>query len=671
LNDARSIYEDLLQHDPNNADILHLLGALLVQSNNLSEGGVYLERAYSLAPGNAELCSNLGILRLLEGRLEEAQKYLRQAIELEPNLLKASIGLANVELARGQLNDSALLLSRVIRQAPNYGEAHYHLALTLERMGNKVEAVRHFHRSVSLDPANLKFRKGLVSSLKGFVPQVFEPGLDKVLIESFSFSGIDKQDLAAVTGHHLVLKHAGFSTDDKIRQNLLIDPLLIQLLTWTVNRNPILEPALVKARRGLLLHSDRLSLQVGERHDLMVALATQCINNSYVFAVSSDEATAIASIAHFLGQRLRDSARIGRTLEERILLFAMYRPLCSLRAANALAEWPLNTWPKSLQAIIQRTLLDPIEEAKIKDDLRMLAPIKDPISRAVSRQYEESPYPRWFQIREASPFDLEQRLRADYPNRLIPKFPNDPLEVLVPGCGTGRQPINLATAYRNSRIIAVDISQRSLSYAIRMAKRLKVENVEFLAGDILDLPLMGRKFWVVECCGVLHHMRDPKQGLHALTEVMHPGGVIKLALYSRVARQSIIKHRDGIQAGKISPTADEIRAYRNKVMSSYDVGDRGLCHNWPDFYDLDGCRDMLFHEQEHVFDLPELERLLGDLRLELLGFVHPDLSIRDCYQKLFPEDPNQTSFSNWAKFEEMHPATFVGMYEIWCQLSPP
>ena len=44
------------------------------------------------------------------------------------------------------------------------------------------------------------------------------------------------------------------------------------------------------------------------------------------------------------------------------------------------------------------------------------------------------------------------------------------------------------------------------------------------------------------------------------------------------------------------------------------------------------------------------------------GKFHPS---KPLYRKYFPEDKTQTNLQNWEKFEEKHPMTFAGMYQIW------
>ena len=63
-------------------------------------------------------------------------------------------------------------------------------------------------------------------------------------------------------------------------------------------------------------------------------------------------------------------------------------------------------------------------------------------------------------------------------------------------------------------------------------------------------------------------------------------------------------------------------------------------------------RDLLFHVQTHLFTIPEISKILKDLNLEFLGFVHPLLK-------------SKFSLNQWNKFEINNPDTFFNMYQFW------
>ena len=60
-------------------------------------------------------------------------------------------------------------------------------------------------------------------------------------------------------------------------------------------------------------------------------------------------------------------------------------------------------------------------------------------------------------------------------------------KVLIAGCGTGQQSVYAASLYKNSKILAIDLSISSLKYAKRKTEELGIENIEYIQHDILDL----------------------------------------------------------------------------------------------------------------------------------------------------------------------------------------
>ena len=63
-------------------------------------------------------------------------------------------------------------------------------------------------------------------------------------------------------------------------------------------------------------------------------------------------------------------------------------------------------------------------------------------------------------------------------------------------------------------------------------KEMKINNVNFLHGDILNLQELNKKFDVVLSNGVIHHMEDPIKGCKSLLACLKNKGLLKLSLYS-------------------------------------------------------------------------------------------------------------------------------------------
>ena len=78
-----------------------------------------------------------------------------------------------------------------------------------------------------------------------------------------------------------------------------------------------------------------------------------------------------------------------------------------------------------------------------------------------------------------------------------------------------------------------------------MANKLDVANVQFRQGDILALANLDKRFEIVECAGVLHHMADPIAGWRILVDLLQPHGLIRIGLYSARARDCLSAHENG------------------------------------------------------------------------------------------------------------------------------
>ena len=173
--------------------------------------------------------------------------------------------------------------------------------------------------------------------------------------------------------------------------------------------------------------------------------------------------------------------------------------------------------------------------------------IEDQTSQLVQSQYEENPYPRWLSIPELKKANIKRHLKRLFPHFVAPDFLDGPIQILIAGCGTGRQPIQAAMYYDNVEITAVDISKSSLAYAIRMARKYGVKNITFMQGDILELSKLNKKFHVIECTGVLHHMKNPFSGWKVLAGLLVKKGLMTIGLYSELGRKQIVAAREIIQ----------------------------------------------------------------------------------------------------------------------------
>jgi SAM-dependent methyltransferase len=143
----------------------------------------------------------------------------------------------------------------------------------------------------------------------------------------------------------------------------------------------------------------------------------------------------------------------------------------------------------------------------------------------------------------------------------------DAPEMLIAGCGTGFQAAVAAARNPRARILAVDLSASSLAYAQRRCHELGLANVEFAQADLLRLGTMERRFHVVECVGVLHHLREPLAGWRVLRGLLTPGGVMKVGLYSDAARRGVVTARELAGRHGLGTDVASVREIRRLVLA--------------------------------------------------------------------------------------------------------
>jgi len=275
-------------------------------------------------------------------------------------------------------------------------------------------------------------------------------------------------------------------------------------------------------------------------------------------------------------------------------------------------------------------------------DIEQLRPVADLVSKSVASQYEEHPYPRW---------------------RFLPDGPqaDDAIDILIAGCGTGREPLLSARGAPLSRVVGIDLSRTSLAYGLMRAREYGVTNIRFLQGDLRDVHLLGIQFELIKCSGVLHHMADPLEGLLALKKVLKPGGTMRLAVYSTRNRASTYEAIKLRKQHHIPSTNEAIRRFRQEIFALPNTHPAKGVVTSADFYSISGVRDLLFHVQERSYTIPELADLVARSGLKLLQFgVGEKPAAR--FKDMGFADPSNLAL--WEQVEDRYPGTFSGMYRI-------
>jgi tetratricopeptide (TPR) repeat protein/SAM-dependent methyltransferase len=641
LEAARELFKLICRVAPEDADAWHILSNVHGRLGDFDAAGQCSRRVLALRPDHGEAHVNLGHVYFQKGDLDEAAAQYLMALEIDPLSIPALNNLAKACRTQEQLERYFTYYRAAVKQLADP------------------------------TPARLAF----IEIIEHITPSEYISWMDEELQQCFSMEGINYRPLALPTA--LLLKHKygiGPGTrDDHEKPRAMIpliaaDGLFLEYLEKTFNIDADLELLLTAIRRRLLGGHREGGEADGDGITVTFALAHQCSNNEYIFALDDEEAAKVLELRAGIEQKVQATPTPDTALERALSTYAMYERLYTLSCRTQLGEMPRSAWSERFRTLMEETLIHPLEEEAIKGEIRSLGAIQDQTSQLVQSQYEENPYPRWLSLPELRKGDIRRVLKQHLPHFTPPAFLDGPVRILVAGCGTGKHPIQTALSYDNVHVLAVDISKSSLAYAIRMARKYNVDNIEFMHADILELSKLDRRFHIIECSGVLHHMKDPVAGWRVLDGLLVDDGLMMIGLYSEIARKGVTAIGEVFRNEGLTPERDNIRAFRRRLMTGR-MPDHGV-PNSPGFYYTSGCRDLLFHYMEHRYTLPQLDEIIRRLNLKFLGFSFHDTKVRTLYQQRFPEDKTMTDLTSWDRFEHMYPTTFAGMYQFWCQKRP-
>jgi tetratricopeptide (TPR) repeat protein/SAM-dependent methyltransferase len=663
---AVALIGEAIAIDATVADYHSNLGLALNALGRRDEAAASLRLALALNPGLAESWNNLGNVYLDQDRLDLAAESYRKAQALAPEIAAIHVNLADALRRGGKLAAAVASYRKALALAEGDAGAHEGLGDVLRQQGSLEEAAGEYRRALAIDPA----RNGALGSLASLVRARGDvPGALALIRRALAMKEDARtrrifaelmQDVApaqcdsetralmvravaeawdwpaklAKTAAGLVL--AGRTGDTTVPGD---DPLLRALLVSAPNCDLALE-ALLTGMRRRLLDADFEGVDDGIGLRFSAALARQCFINEYVWPVGAKEKACADAIRRKLIAALDAGGAISPLL---VAAVASYLPLGELPEPARLLARP---WPRDLEAVLTQQLREPVEEQRLRSATARLTAIADPVSRRVRAQYEENPYPRW--VKTAACGLAQASVNRD---------------ILAAGCGTGQYLIELAQQSPGARILAVDLSLASLAYARRKAEEMGLTGIDFAQGDILALGGLSRRFDLIECSGVLHHLADPWMGCRVLLDRLRPGGRMRLGLYSEVGRRPVTKARQALGPMPKDISSDDIRRRRQDLISLAG-GDFSTVMGNVDFYSISGTRDLLFHVQEQAMTLDGIATFLRANRLTFLGFSVTD-AVLARYRKSFPDDLEGTNLDCWRGFERDNPTTFLNMYQFW------
>ena len=695
--------EKLIKSYPNYFMFWKILGLANLNLNNLKNAEIAMRKANSLKANDSSILGNLSLICSKQNNWSESNSFAKSVLKINPDYAEAYFLIASNLENQDQLDEAISFYKKAVLLKSNYFQAYHNLGNIFSKKGELNEGIKNYLKAIDINPKfvdsyfclglnyheKLDHKKAITYYIKS---NLLKPNLDECLymislasknlifktvntdLYQAFLSMLEKETLirpAHITKAALslikqqpavkkILENKNTFYYKRFYLNIISDLSKEKLLTklMIVSKIPDLDfEKIFKKIRTVILENIYIVPSSDNFLTFQGYLALHCFMNEYIYSETNEESKKIKLLEKSIQDKFRDGKQPPLLS---ILCLASYRYLHNY-------SWcKLIIFPNSYKKI-EKILIDDFKtENELLLNIPSFSKIDNEVSVKVKKQYEENPYPRWvstpLSIKPSNIYEIVQKsnLRIADKNIISVKCP----EIFIAGCGTGQQSISASSRYKNSKIIAIDLSIKSLAYAKRKTIELGLNNIEYKQGDILNLPKNNKKFDIIECTGVLHHLHKPMTGWEALVDLLKVGGLMLIALYSKNAREDIALIRKEIEDYGIHNDETGMKLFRNKIINSDKPHHRRIVVS-QDFYSSSDFRDLLFHEQEYHFTLKEIKQCLSLLNLEFCGFE--SLDNKSIFKEKTLGGNDLYDLDKWHDFEQKNRSYFSGMYQFWCQ----
>jgi len=587
----------------------------------------------------------LGLNSLAGGDTETAVKALRVAAADLPRNQAVKIALSRALRQAGDVGEAAIILSETLAIPPVSRDAAYELSVLLQRF--------QLDEPDDLKPSGL--RAALSCDEVGWQPIV------QAAFDWLKKAGALREFIAQ--GRQGGWDHAAALALCDRKGAILRDGLLRDALASGFNCDPEIEHFLKAIRKRLLLEIKAEDLlRNKDLFTFSLAIVAQCDINECVWDLSDEEQAALLTLAPDYAELAAGAAEAA----PEFVKLLMYASIREIEIAGWSPEQVARLKPKALGALLSPIIASVNTERECATGIVRLSELIDDTSRRVAGQYEKSPYPRWSSLNTRAPKTRLDQIEQALGRENVRRYYEGEFDVLVAGCGTGSHAAQLSVAYgQHARILGVDLSISSLAYAQRMATHYNLSNLTFAQADLLNAKAIGRQFDIIECIGVLHHMADPFEGGRSVLNLLKPGGIMCVGLYSAIARKDLAALHNAPDYPGPGCDDNTARKYRATLFDFQSASGNTPFSASQNFYTLSDFRDLVLHESEQQLTLEEIGAFLANEGLAFSGFLL-DKETENRFQRAFPDDPLPGRLENWAEFEKNNPKTFEQMYNFWC-----
>lgn len=663
---AEALYREALLLAPQRVSVMVNLAAVLVAQRRFDEALRLCERALKLEPDTADALQTAALCRLELYGDDHALELTERVLEREPDNFAALSNRGVALRDRGRFEEALASFERALALRPDVAGIRCNRAAALHQLGRPREALVELVAVLRAQPDFAIAHRGLfeVFAEAPEVADAVDAELEALAVRAMREPWGPPQALAPLFVAILARRDyvvAACSDPAAPLEPALeaasADALALALLEHALVPDAALEALFTRLRAALLRAAvhEGPSRRSTPRLELHCAFAQNAFLAGYLDLPGAPERELLAQ----LRQKLQDEPLPSAAW---IAACANHAPLDADPQAELLLA---RAWPEPVQRLLRQQLREPGEERRLAASISRLAAPSSGAADATAPDATALGYPRWTGLPAGlEPLSLATWLSLRLPGVAPDRFPHRArVLALDAGCGTGEHPIEVALGVRDVEMLAIDTHRARLAYAKRIAQARNVGNLRFAQADLLALG-PGLRFDLIGCDGALHHLSDPQRGLAALASHLLPGGVMRLGLYSARGRRALDAARDFVEARGFADDDAGVRACRQEILRQAPASPLRAVTRLAAFWNLDTCRELLFREREHRYELGMIGTALDAQQLEFLGF-ELDAPTRHAFRTMFPDPARLRDLEAWDYFEERFPAAFANGYRIW------
>ena len=156
IQEAKCLYEKLLNLDDKNAEAIHYLGLIEYQNKNYETAIQWIQKAIVIKPDWAEAYSHIALSYKELSRYEEAIDSLNIAIKIDPSYSAAHYNLGNIFLKLELIDKAITHYNKAITLNDKYTDAYFQRGIANEALSEYEFAIRDYLKTQELDRKYVK-----------------------------------------------------------------------------------------------------------------------------------------------------------------------------------------------------------------------------------------------------------------------------------------------------------------------------------------------------------------------------------------------------------------------------------------------------------------------------------------------------------------------------------